>query len=294
MRCYLRILAATAAACIHNALIAAPREAGVWQVLHGCQLVNTANNQGDRVKVQHANQEFTIQLYFVDSPQADHSDINRVRDQARYFALSETAIIAAGKRARQLSTRFLQGPFTVITQWQDARFNQDPSYFGLIQKDSKLLSTTLVQHGAARIYGMPTQSSWPGGLTPRAYLTQLKYHERIAQSTAAGIWTEARNAGQIAGLDQLGSLQHSAPMPPQQTLGEFRSSDPVILNSADAASLETLPGIGPSLAARIIARRPFTTVDDLTSIPGISANTVDRFRAQVRVDAPPPPPSTAP
>ncbi|WP_062388223.1 ComEA family DNA-binding protein [Demequina iriomotensis] len=48
---------------------------------------------------------------------------------------------------------------------------------------------------------------------------------------------------------------------------------PVNLNSADAVALETLPGIGPVLAARIIADReahgPFLAVDDLSRVSGV-------------------------
>lgn len=47
----------------------------------------------------------------------------------------------------------------------------------------------------------------------------------------------------------------------------------VSINRADAAALETLPRIGPSLAAAIIAHRdehgPFTAIDELDDVPGI-------------------------
>lgn len=52
-----------------------------------------------------------------------------------------------------------------------------------------------------------------------------------------------------------------------------RSTGPVSLNRATAAELECLPGIGPSLAARIVedrARRgPFREVQDLERVAGI-------------------------
>lgn len=276
-----------------NALPAQQRESGVWQILHGCQLVDAADNQGDRFKVKHANETFSIRLYFVDSPESDHSDLDRVRDQARYFSLPETDIISAGKVAKKLSERFLSGSFTVITQWQDARASKAPGYFALIEKEGRLLSAALVQHGAARLYGMPTQTRWPGGIAPRAYLNQLKQHERSAQRSAAGIWAHATNAAQLAGLNRLGSLAHADLAPQDVALATSSPTGKIILNTADEAALQTLPGIGPALAARIIAARPLSTVDALAEIHGISANTIDAFRDRVLVDAPPPAPYTA-
>lgn len=51
----------------------------------------------------------------------------------------------------------------------------------------------------------------------------------------------------------------------------------VNLNTADAAALETLPRVGPALAARILAWREangrFTSVEDLMSVSGIGEKT---------------------
>ncbi|WP_082599202.1 ComEA family DNA-binding protein [Yonghaparkia sp. Soil809] len=61
----------------------------------------------------------------------------------------------------------------------------------------------------------------------------------------------------------------------------------VDLNAADAATLETLPGVGPALAARIIAWReqngPFRAVDELLAVSGIGEKTLAGFRDQVTV-----------
>ena len=54
----------------------------------------------------------------------------------------------------------------------------------------------------------------------------------------------------------------------------------VDVNSADTELLESLPGIGPALASRIIAereRRAFATLDDLTRVRGIGSTTVGRL-----------------
>ncbi|MFC8732697.1 helix-hairpin-helix domain-containing protein [Luteimicrobium sp. NPDC057192] len=62
---------------------------------------------------------------------------------------------------------------------------------------------------------------------------------------------------------------------------------PVDLNTADAAALDALPGVGPVLAQRIIDRRtqsgPFTSVDQLDEVSGIGPTMLARLRDLVRV-----------
>ena len=54
------------------------------------------------------------------------------------------------------------------------------------------------------------------------------------------------------------------------------------LNTATEAELDTLEGIGPVLAARIVAYReangPFRTVDELVNVSGIGEKTLNRLR----------------
>lgn len=59
------------------------------------------------------------------------------------------------------------------------------------------------------------------------------------------------------------------------------------LNSADEAQLDLLPGIGPSLAQRIIENRRrfgfFDSIDNLQRVSGIGPRTIERFRSYVVV-----------
>ncbi|HEX6917734.1 MAG TPA: ComEA family DNA-binding protein [Phycicoccus sp.] len=61
----------------------------------------------------------------------------------------------------------------------------------------------------------------------------------------------------------------------------------VNLNTADAATLETLSGVGPALAAAIIQYRteqgPFTTIDQLDEVSGIGPATLEELRPHVTV-----------
>lgn len=61
----------------------------------------------------------------------------------------------------------------------------------------------------------------------------------------------------------------------------------VDINTADAAALDTLPGVGPAIAQRIVEHReangPFRSVDDLQDVPGIGPATLEKIRAKATV-----------
>lgn len=65
---------------------------------------------------------------------------------------------------------------------------------------------------------------------------------------------------------------------------------PVDLNSASAAELQQIPGIGPATAKSIINFRkksgPFQRVEDLLAIHGISKTALERMRPYISVKPP--------
>lgn len=64
--------------------------------------------------------------------------------------------------------------------------------------------------------------------------------------------------------------------------GQSPSKDPLNINTATAPELERLPGIGPSLAQKIVENRdkygPFEKVEDITRVSGIGPAKFEQIR----------------
>lgn len=120
-------------------------------------------------------------------------------------------------------------------------------------------------------------------------LVHLAAGSRVADAVVAA-------GGALPGAD-LTALNLAAPISDGQQLvvpvlsptgGPAVSSDGrVRINTADAAALEGLPGVGPVLAERIVSYRdshgPFATVEDLLDVPGIGEAKLAAMRDAVIV-----------
>jgi competence protein ComEA len=56
---------------------------------------------------------------------------------------------------------------------------------------------------------------------------------------------------------------------------------PVDVNSADVKTLETLPGIGSTLAQRIVDGRPYSGVEDLQKVKGLSSTKLNAIKDHI-------------
>lgn len=68
------------------------------------------------------------------------------------------------------------------------------------------------------------------------------------------------------------------------------AADMIDINTATAAELEQVNGLGPSKANAIVKYRSehgaFTSLDDLTKVPGIGEKSLEKMRSQLTVTAP--------
>ena len=128
------------------------------------------------------------------------------------------------------------------------------------------------------------------GAVERPGLYELASGDRAMDAiAAAGGFTQAADRDQL-NLAQavVDGEQIRVPEVGEVTSEPVEASDGLInLNSADAAALDTLPRVGPAMAARIIQWREdnggFTAVEDLLSVSGIGQKTFDSLKDLVRV-----------
>jgi len=154
------------------------------------------------------------------------------------------------------------------------------------------LSASSASGGTVRVAVVPARSS--PAPTPSALLVQVTGAVRRPGLVAVPDGSRAVDAitaagGPTAAADESGvnlaarvvdGQQLSVPVrgAPPAAPGPAASGGPVSLSAASAEQLETLPRIGPAMAARIIAWRtangPFRSVDDLLKVGGVGPKTL--------------------
>ncbi len=60
---------------------------------------------------------------------------------------------------------------------------------------------------------------------------------------------------------------------------------PIDVNRADANTLASLPGIGPSRAQAIIEGRPYASVSELRRVPGVGPKRLARIRGLISTES---------
>ena len=259
-----------------------PSFAAELQMFSNAKLMNNTANDGDSFLVEADGKAFHMRLYFVDCPETSitfKSDAQRVREQTRYFGLSDaTRIIHFGNEAKTFVEHVLVKPFTVHTAFASAlgRSSKGRVYGFIVTADGNDLASLLVKNGFARTYGIGRKT--PDGVSRDEMIERLRDFEISVMLKRMGIWSESDpdriaedRAKQRSEDQELEELQ-------SQVLKTQSPQSLLDLNIASKKELQSIKGIGPVLANRIIAERPYKTVDDLLKVKGIGPKKLEKIR----------------
>jgi competence protein ComEA len=280
-----------------------------WIVLKGCQLIANPANDGDSFHVSVGAKEYVFRLYFVDAPETDEMTPGRLVKQAKYFAITVPQAIEVGRAAKEFAREKLSDPFTALTHLSDAMGQSRlERFYAFIQTKQGDLGEQLVRNGLARVYGFKTAP--PGSRESRAELVKLQQFEDTARQEKIGAWgadvgrlnVRAANASQFTVFTSAEKPQSRAPpaafpavlsstpnstvqIPPFDTpaphVSRAKENTPfahIDVNTATEKELRTVPGVGPVMAVRIIAARPFRSADDLRKVNGIGEKNYAKIR----------------
>lgn len=254
----------------------------------GCIFVPTDWGDGDSFLVRTpAGEERTVRLYGADCFEwhvTDESDARRLRAQRRYFGITfhggssqESIRIAKdfGKAAYEEVAKQLAEPFTIHTSFSDARGDgkYERIYAFVVTAEGIDLASHLVSEGLARAFGVG-RGTWDGRSLDE-YRASLEDRELLAARRSLGAWA-ATDWENIANerMEQRMEDEEFALATGDLKIRDGEKVDP---NEAARDRLMQLPGVGETLANRIIEGRPYETPEELMRVSGIGRKTFEEI-----------------
>jgi len=257
-----------------------------WTKLEHCQLIPNPANDGDSFHVRANEKEYIFRLYLVDAPETDAANPARLIEQAKYFEISVPQVIEVGEAAKAFAGEKLAEPFTVFTRMANAMGRSNiERFYAFVQTKDGDLGEQLIANGLARIHG--TSATPPGASSSAAERQRLKQLEDEAKRRKVGAWGMSGQPLNVASAtpQPFSNASPSISVTPARAApipspSKYERLFPAKLdiNTATEKELRLIPGIGPVLAARIIAARPFRSADDLKKVNGIG----DKKYAEIR------------
>jgi DNA uptake protein ComE-like DNA-binding protein len=257
---------------------------GDWITLENCRLVQNAANDGDSFHVSVNGKEYIFRLYLVDAPETDAVNPARLVEQAKDFGITVPQVIQLGVTAKAFAAENLGEPFTVITRMANAMGRSNiERFYAFVQTKDGDLGEQLIANGLARIHG--TRATPPGASSSAAEHQRLEKLEDEAKRRKVGGWGMSGQPSNVASATPRPVASAAAPVlltpaltVPTKSTERAADAGKLDINTATEKELRLIPGIGPVMAGRIIAARPFRSADDLKKVSGIGGKKYDQIR----------------
>lgn len=185
-------------------------------------------------------------------------------DSARYFSGEAADYLQNLLEGRKVRIKGYDGDIP------DARYNAFQAYVDLQYDDGPIsLNKLLLEngYGTTSVYYRQNEDS----------IAAFKRYEEKARNNKEGLW---ENPDKI-GTKVLRAIEVDTGSPTNVVY-------PININTANEATLQLLPGIGPSYAKRIVEYRMqnggFDNVDEITNIRGIGPKTLQKLRPITTVE----------
>ena len=254
------------AALILHIASASAADSSAWEVWDDCEFEAEKYFDGDSFHVKHGRSSAIVRLYFADAPETDDGYGARIAEQAAYFRATPAAVLIAGKKARELTRQFLAGPVRVITRRQVAPgASRSDRWYGIVECGGRRLDAALVAAGLARVSG--ETADYPDAAAAQRAVTDLRALELQASKARRGLWLRT-------GFVESMSDVLKRPM----AQGPATQARRINLNTATAAELSALPGIGAKMAEQIIHARPIKDLAGLDALPGFGPKKIEALR----------------
>ena len=127
-----------------------------------------------------------------------------------------------------------------------------------------------------------------GGLSPQADAHRINRAAKLHDGQKLYVLSQGESTPPLAASSGQGCEGQACTSAEGGVAGSDAEGQGLVnINTANATQLTQLPGVGPAIAQKIIdyrtANGPFTSVDDLTKVPGIGAAKLAQIKSHARV-----------
>jgi hypothetical protein len=173
-----------------------PAALAPYEVLVGCELVESSANRGSLIHLKHGDRSFKLRLYYAEAPWLQVGRSEALQDGGTIPELAGEALFDVTEASTGFTLANLRDhTFKVFTRWEKA--GDDNTFYGWILlrpggNDPRYLCELLIANGLASI--LRSHSEPPAGdLDSAGFMKRLHSLQQVARTTRQGAFAKEGN-----------------------------------------------------------------------------------------------------